>query len=146
MPRPPASHQPASQLGRPAPVPTPLKDHGRPPQVVDPLARAPGHPPAPPRCRDPRRPGEVTGGHPNPPLRGIARAPPPLLAPEARDGVHAFLRTQEVTAITGVHLVRLLAATPRQPPRAQAPRPDPDLELWGSVWIEWLARLPPECR
>ena len=32
---------------------------------------------------------------------------PPLPAPAALDGVHTFLRTQEVTAVTGVHLVLL---------------------------------------
>ena len=40
---------------------------------------------------------------------------PPLPAPAARDGVHTFLRTQEVTAVTGVHLVRL-PSPPRDHP------------------------------
>ena len=39
---------------------------------------------------------------------GAAPVPrPPLPAPEARDGVQAFLRTQEVTAVAVVHLVWL---------------------------------------
>ena len=45
-------------------------------------------------------------------LYGAAPVPrPPLAAPAARDGVHTFLRTQEVTAVTGVHLVRLPPGT-----------------------------------
>ena len=40
---------------------------------------------------------------------------PPLPAPDARDGVHAFLRLQEVGTITGVHLVRLPPASPDEP-------------------------------
>ena len=51
---------------------------------------------------------------------------PPLQAPAASDGLHTFLRTQEVTAITGVHLVRLPPAPPDDPrgPRALSPAPD----------------------
>ena len=59
---------------------------------------------------------------------------PPLLAPEARDGVHAFLRTQEVTAITGVNLVQLPPASPDDPPGPMALSPSPDWELWRDVW------------
>ena len=60
-------------------------------------------------------------------LYGAAPVPrPPLPAPAARDGVHTFLRTQEVTAVTGVHLVRLPSAPPDDPrgPRALSPAPD----------------------
>ena len=61
----------------------------------------------------------------------------PLAAPEARDGVPAFLRTQEVTAVSEVHLV--------QPPPATTddPRgPTQDWDLWCGMWAEWLACLP----
>ena len=71
---------------------------------------------------------------------------PPLLAPAARDGVHTFLRTQGVTAVTGVHLVRLPSAPARQPLRAKGPELAPDWELWRDVWDAWLTRLPPQCR
>ena len=57
-------------------------------------------------------------------LYGAAPVPrPPLPAPAARDGLHTFLRTQEVTAVTGVHLVRLPPAPPDDPrgPRALSP-------------------------
>ena len=58
--------------------------------------------------------------------RAAPVARPPLPAPAARDGVHTFLRTQEVTAITGVHLVRLPPAPPDDPrgPRALSSAPD----------------------
>ena len=50
-------------------------------------------------------------------LYGAAPVPrPPLLAPAAQDGVHTFLRTQEVTA-----------GTTRRQPRAQGPEPCPRL-------------------
>ena len=71
---------------------------------------------------------------------------PPVLAPVARDGVHAFLRTQEVTAVTGVHLVRLPPASPDDPRGPRALSPAPDWELWRDVWAVWLTRLPPQCR
>ena len=55
---------------------------------------------------------EITPTH----LFGAASLPrPPLPAPAARDGVHTFLRTQEVTAVTGVHLVRHHPTTPGGP-------------------------------
>ena len=60
-------------------------------------------------------------------LYGAAPVPrPPLPAPAARDGVHTFLRTQEVTAVTGVHLLRLPPTPPDDPrgPRALGPAPD----------------------
>ena len=61
---------------------------------------------------DPERVLGVTPTH----LYGAAPVPrPPLQTLEARDGVQAFLRTQEVTAVTGVHFVRLLPATPDDP-------------------------------
>ena len=61
---------------------------------------------------DPERDLGITPTH----LYGAAPVPRPLLpGPEARDWVHAFLRTQEVTAVTGVHLVRLPPASPDAP-------------------------------
>ena len=72
---------------------------------------------------DPERVLGITPPH----LYGAAPVPrPPLPAPAARDGVHTFLRTQEVTAVTGVHLVRLPPAPPNDP-RAQDPEPRPRL-------------------
>ena len=70
---------------------------------------------------------------------------PPLPAPAARDGVHAFLRTQEVTAVTGVHLVRLPSAPPNDPRGPRTLSPAPDWELWRNVWAAWLTHLPPQC-
>ena len=73
---------------------------------------------------DPERVLGITPNH----LYGAASVPrPPLPAPAARDGVHTFLRTQEVTAVTGVHLVRLPPGTTRRPPGAQGPGPRPRL-------------------
>ena len=73
---------------------------------------------------DPERVLGITPTH----LYGAAPVPrPPLPAPAARDGVHTFLRTQEVTAVTGVYLVRLPPDTTRQPPGAQGPGPCPRL-------------------
>ena len=72
---------------------------------------------------DPERVLGITPTH----LYGAAPVTrPPLLAPAARDGVHTFLLTQEVTAVTGVHLVRLPPAPPDDPrgPRALSPAPD----------------------
>ena len=89
---------------------------------------------------DPERVLGVTPTH----LYRAAPVPrPPLPAPEARDGVHAFLRTQDVPAVTGVHLVRLLPASPDDPWGPRALSPTPDWELWRNVWATWLARLPP---
>ena len=92
---------------------------------------------------DPRRVLGITPSH----LFGAAPVPrPPLPAPAPRDGVHTFLRTQEVTAVTGVHLVRLFT-TPLDDPRGpRALGPSPDWELWRDVWAAWLPRLPSECR
>ena len=69
-----------------------------------------------------------------------------LPAPEARDGVHAFLRTQEVIAVTGVHLVRLPPGTTDDPRGPRGLSPTPDWRLWRGNWAEWLARLVPKCR
>ena len=56
-------------------------------------------------------------------LYGAAPVPrPPLPAPAARDGVLTFLRTQEVTAVTGVHLVRLPPAPADDPRGAKCGR------------------------
>ena len=92
---------------------------------------------------EPERVLGVTPTH----LYGAAPVPrPPLPAPAARDGVHTFLRTQEVTAITGVHLVRLPSAPPDDPQGPRALSPAPDWELWRDVWAAWLTQLPPQCR
>ena len=79
---------------------------------------------------DPERALGVTPTH----LYGAAPGPsPPLPAPGARDGVHTFLQTQEVNAITGVHLVRLPRASPDDPGGHRALSPTPDWELWRNV-------------
>ena len=76
-------------------------------------------------CGDPERVLGITPTH----LYGAATVPrPPLPAAAARDGVHTFLRTQEVTAVTGVHLVRLPPTPPDDP------------------WALWLTRLPSQRR
>ena len=80
-------------------------------------------------------------------LYGATPVPrPPLPAPAARDGVHTFLRTQEVTAVTGVHLVRLPPAPLDDPRGPRALSPAPDWELWRDAWAAWLPRLPSQCR
>ena len=91
-------------------------------------------------------PGRILGITPTH-LYGATPLPrPPLPAPAARDGVHTFLRTQEVTAVTGVHLVRL-PWTPLDVPRGpRALGPAPDSELWRDAWAAWLPRIPSECR
>ena len=92
---------------------------------------------------DPERVLQITPTH----LYGAAPVPrPPRQAPEALDRVHAFLRTQEVTAVTGVHLVRLPSAPRdnRRGPRALSPAPD--WQLWRDLWAAWLTHLPPQCR
>ena len=91
-------------------------------------------------------PGPILGVTPTH-LYGATPVPrPPLPAPAARDGVHTFLRTQEVTVVTGVHLVRL-PPTPLDDPRGpRALGPAQDLELWRDAWAAWLPRLPSQCR
>ena len=80
-------------------------------------------------------------------LYGAAPVPRPSLpAPEAQDGVHTFLRTQEVTAVTGVHLVRLPPAPPDDPRGPRALSPAPDWKLWRDAGAAWLPRLPSQCR
>ena len=92
---------------------------------------------------DPERVLGITRTH----LYGAAPvARPPFLAPAARDRVHTFLRIQEVTAVTGVHLVRLPPASPDNPQGPRALNPDRDWELWRNAWAAWLPRLPSQCR
>ena len=93
-----------------------------------------------------RDPGRVLGITPTH-LYGAAPVPrPPLPAPASRDGVHTFLRTQEVTVVTGVNLVRLPPTPPDDPPASRALGPAPDWELWRDAWAAWLPRLPSQCR
>ena len=91
-------------------------------------------------------PGRVLGITPTH-LYGAVPVPrPPLPAPAARDGVHTFLRNQEVTAVTGVHLVRPPPTPPDDPPGPRALGPAPDWELLRDAWAAWLPRLPSQCR
>ena len=93
--------------------------------------------------RDPERVLGVTPTH----LYGAAPVPrPPLPALEARDGVHAFLRTREVTAVSGVHLVRPPPASPDDLRGPMALSPTPDWELWRDMRAAMLARNPPRCQ
>ena len=92
---------------------------------------------------DPERVLGITPTH----LYGAAPVPRSSLpAPAARDGVHTFLRTQEVTAVTGVHLVRLPRAPSDDPRGPSALSPTADWELWRDAWAAWLPRLPSQCR
>ena len=89
--------------------------------------------------RDPERFFGITPTY----FYGAAPVPcPPLPAPAARDGVHTFLRTQEVTAVMGVHLVRLPPAPPDDPRVPRALSPAPDWELWRDARAAWLPCLP----
>ena len=92
---------------------------------------------------DPERILGVTPTHPY----GAAPVPrPPLPVPAARDGVYTFLRTQEVTAVTGVDLVRLPTAPADDPREPRALSPVTNWELWRDVWTAWLTHHPPQCR
>ena len=92
---------------------------------------------------DPERVLGITPTH----LYGAAPVPrPPLPAPAAREAVHTFLQTQEVTAVTGVHLVRLPSAPPDVARGPRALSPAPDWELWRDPWDARLTRIPPQCR
>ena len=92
---------------------------------------------------DPERVLGITPTH----LYGVAPAPrPPLPAHAAREGVHTFLQTQMVTAVTGVHLVRPPPAPPDNPRGPRALGTAPDWELWRNAWAAWLPRLPSQCQ
>ena len=91
-------------------------------------------------------PERVLGITPTHPYEAAPVPRPPLPAPAAQDGVHTFLRTQEVTAVTGVHLVRLPPAPPDNPRGPRALSPAPDWELWRDAWAAWLLSLPSQCR
>ena len=92
---------------------------------------------------DPERVLGITPTH----LYGAAPVPrPPLPALAARDGVHTFLRTQGVTAVTGVQLVRLPPEPPDDPWGPRALSPAPVWELWRDAWAAWLPRLPSHCQ
>ena len=112
-----ATHPPRGWGGRT--TPPPLQDQRCLPQGAGPLARAPGHPPAPPRRHGPRGPGAGPGDLPHPPLQGSARAPPP---PSGASGAE---RGARLPANTGGHRCYrgpLSAAPPsvtRRPPGAQ---------------------------
>ena len=118
---------PATQLGQPRPVPPPLQNQGCPPHGARPLARAPWHPPAPPRRRDPRGPGTGPGDHHWPPLWGSTRTPPPP------PGARGARRATHLPANTGGH--RRYGGPPsvappgttRRPPGGQGPEPRPRL-------------------
>ena len=127
VPRPPAGNARAPRLGQPRPAPPPLQDQGCPPQGAGPLARTPGHPPAPPCRCDPRGPGAGPGDHPHPPLRGSIRTPPPP------PGARGAGRGTHLPANTGGHRryggppSAAPPGTTRRPPGAQGPEPCPRL-------------------
>ena len=131
VPRPPAGDAHATRLGQPRPVSPPFQDHGCPPQGAGSLAtKRPGNPLlllVVVTREDPERVLRITATH----LNWAAPVPcPPLPAPAARDGVHTFLRTQDVTSVTGVHLVRLPQAPPNDPRAPRTLSPASDWELW----------------
>ena len=130
VPRPPTNDARAPLLDLPESVPSPLQDQGwtrsGSPRVVT-TRRSRG---VPGRSCQRTYPLGATPTHPY----GAAPVPrPPLPAPAARGGVHTFLQTQEVTAVTGVNLVRLPSATPDDPRGPRALSPAPDWELWRDV-------------
>ena len=143
---PPATHAPRSSAHpRLSPPPSPG------PEVPTKEGRSYGKSArAVPCSSSPSRPAETRSGSwgsPAPTSAGQPPCPtPPLPAPQARGGVDAFLRNQEVTTVTGVHLVRLPAATPYDPRRPRALSPNPDWVLLHGEWAEWLACLTPQCR
>ena len=146
MPRPPASDARTPWLGQPEPVPPPLQDQGYPPLGEVLWQERPGTPLLLLLVATRGGPERVLGITPTH-LYGAAPVPrPPLPAPAARDGVHTFLQTQEVTAVTGVNLVRLPSAPHDDPRGPRALSPAPDWELWRDVWAAWLTHLPPQCR
>ena len=73
---PPATHPPRD-WANPNLSPPLSRTRGARPKRAGPLARAPGHPPAPPRRSDPPGPGAGPWDQPQPPVRGSARTPPP---------------------------------------------------------------------
>ena len=88
---------------------------------------------------DPERVLGITPTH----LYGAEPVPrPPLPAPAARDGVHAFLRAQEVTAVLGGPPSEAPPGVSRRPPGAQSPEPCPRL---GAVarFVGRVAHPPP---
>ena len=77
-------------------------------------------------------PGRILGITPTHLYRATPVPRPPLPAPAARDRVHTFLRTQEVTAVTGVHLVRL-PPTPLDDPGGPGPWAPPRTGSYGAT-------------
>ena len=127
VPRPPAGDARAPRLGQPRPAPPPLQNQECPPQGAGPLARAPWHPPDPPRRREPRGPGTGPGDHPNPLLWGSTRTPPPP------PGARGAGRGTHLPANTGGHRhyggppSAAPPGTTRRPPGAQGPELRPRL-------------------
>ena len=73
-------------------------------------------------------------GSPPPTYTGQRPCPAPPAGARGAGRGHAFLQIQEVTAVTGVHLVRLPSASPNDPRGPGALSPTPDRELWRDVW------------
>ena len=71
---------------------------------------------------------------------------PPSRRPRRGTEYTTLLRTQEVTAVTGVYLVRLPPTPLDDPPGPRALSPAPDWELWRDAWAALLPRLPSQCR
>ena len=123
---PPATHAPRC-WANPDLSPPPLQNQECPPPGAGPLARAPWHPPAPPRRRDLRGPGTGPGDHPHPPLWASTRTPPP---PPVGRGTG---RGTHLPANIGGHRryggppSAAPPGTTRRPPGAQGPEPRPRL-------------------
>ena len=125
--------------------PPPLQNQECPPQGADPLVRAPWHPPALPRRRDPRGPGTGPGDHPHPPLWGSTRTPPPP------PGARGAGRGTHLSGNTGGH--RRYAGPPSaappgttgRPPGAQGPEPRPRLGAVARRVGRVAPPPPPQC-
>ena len=143
MPRPPAGDACAPQLGQPRPVPPLSRTRGAHHRGQVLWQERPGTPLlllVVVSRGDPERVLGITPTH----LYGAAPIPrPPLPAPAALDGVLTFLRTQDVIAVTGVHLVQLPPAPPDDPEGPSVLSPATDWELWRDAWAAWLPCLSP---
>ena len=138
---PPATHAPGGWAGPRLPPPL-SRTQGCQPQRACPLARTPGHRPAPPRRHYPWGPRAGPGRHPHLPLRGSARAPPPP------PGARGTARGARLPAKPECHHryggppCATPPGTTRRHPGAQGPEPHPRL---GAVArrVGRVARPPP---
>ena len=142
--RPPAGRSRTPRLGASTPTPPSLSETRGAHHRGQVLWQEPWASPCSSSCSRPAGTQSVSWGSPPPNSTGQRPCPaPPLPAPEARDGVHAFLRTQEITALAKVCLARLRLAPPDDPRGPRALSPSPDRELWRSGGAGWLTASRP---